>query len=86
MPEMDGYQLLEHLRRRQPRHIPVIVLSAVEDMDNCTVHQGTAGIFPSPPSASFWARVALEEKHLYDQQVLYLQQLETFNETLEQRV
>ena len=35
MPEMDGFQVLEHLRQEPlPRHVPVIVISALTDMDS----------------------------------------------------
>jgi class 3 adenylate cyclase/DNA-binding response OmpR family regulator len=92
MPEMDGYQVLEHLQADDNlRHIPVIVLSAVEDMDSIVrcIKQGAADYLSKPfHPVLLQARVmaCLEKKHLYDQQVLYLQQLQTCNETLEQRV
>ena len=35
MPEMDGYQVLEHIRDNGTvRHIPVIVISSVDEMDS----------------------------------------------------
>src|SRR5882672_7954812 len=92
MPEMDGYQVLEHLQADDNlRHLPVIVLSAVDDMDSMVrcLEMGAADYLSKPFNpVLLQARVmaCLEKKHLYDQQVIYLQQLRTFNETLEQRV
>jgi CheY-like chemotaxis protein len=35
MPEMDGYQVLEHIRSDPKlRHTPVIMISALEDTEN----------------------------------------------------
>jgi len=35
MPQMNGYQVLEHLKADPTlRHIPVIVISAIDDMDS----------------------------------------------------
>jgi CheY-like chemotaxis protein len=37
MPEMDGYQVLEHLQADDTlRHIPVLVLTAADDIDSIT--------------------------------------------------
>jgi CheY-like chemotaxis protein len=38
MPEMDGYQVLEHIRSDPKlRHTPVIMISALEDTENSSV-------------------------------------------------
>jgi DNA-binding response OmpR family regulator len=35
MPEMNGYQVLEHLKADDSlRHIPVIMISALDDMES----------------------------------------------------
>jgi class 3 adenylate cyclase/DNA-binding response OmpR family regulator len=92
MPEMDGYQVLQHLQADDTlRHIPVIVLSALDDMDSIVrcIEMGAVDYLPKPFNpVLLHARVGacLEKKHLHDQQVTYLQQLQTFNEALEQRV
>ena len=92
MPEMDGYQVLEHLQADDNlRHIPVIVLAAMDDMDSIVrgLEMGAADYLPKPFHAVLLhTRViaCLEKKHLCDQQAIYLQQLQTLNETPAQRV
>ncbi|HEY5868143.1 MAG TPA: adenylate/guanylate cyclase domain-containing protein, partial [Candidatus Tectomicrobia bacterium] len=92
MPEMDGYHVLEHLQADDNlRHIPVIVLAAMDDMDSIVrgLEMGAADYLPKPfPPVLLHTRViaCLEQKHLCDQQALYLQQLQTLNETPAQRV
>jgi CheY-like chemotaxis protein len=51
MPEMDGYQVLEHLQADDNlRHIPVIVLAAVDDMDSIVrcLEMGAADYLSKP--------------------------------------
>ena len=92
MPEMNGHQVLEHLRADHTlRYIPVIVLSALDNMDGIVrcIEMGAEDYLPKPCNPILLrARVAacLEKKRLYDRQGTYLQQLKTFNETLERRV
>ena len=92
MPEMNGYQVLAHLQADDTlRHMPVLVLSAADDMDSIVrcIEMGAVDYLPKPFNpVLLHARVGacLEKKHLHDQQVTYLQQLQTFNVALEQRV
>jgi DNA-binding response OmpR family regulator len=71
--------------------MPVLVLSAADDMDSIVrcIEMGAVDYLPKPFNpVLLHARVGacLEKKHLHDQQVTYLQQLQTFNVALEQRV
>ena len=74
MPEMDGFQVLEHLRAdRQLRDLPVIVTSAVEGMDSVVrcIECGAEDYLPKPVNAVLLkARIgaSLEKKRLRDQQ------------------
>jgi len=92
MPEMDGYQVLARLQADDTlRHMPVLVLSAADDMDSIVrcIEMGAVDYLPKPFNpVLLHARVGacLEKKHLHDQQVTYLQQLQTFNAALAQRV
>jgi class 3 adenylate cyclase/DNA-binding response OmpR family regulator len=92
MPEMDGFQVLEQLKADAAlRHLPVIVISALDDIESVVrcIEMGAEDYLPKPfNSVLLRARVSacLEKKRLHDQEELQRQQLEAFNETLEQRV
>jgi class 3 adenylate cyclase/CheY-like chemotaxis protein len=92
MPEMDGYQVLAHLKADPAlHHLPVIVISALEDVDSVVrcIEMGAEDYLPKPFNpVLLQARVSacLEKKRLHDQEKAYLRQLKAFNETLEQRV
>jgi response regulator RpfG family c-di-GMP phosphodiesterase len=65
--------------------------AAVEDMGSIVqcIERGAGDYLPKPFNpVLLQARVGvcLEKKHLHDRQMTYLQQLQTFNEALEQRV
>jgi adenylate cyclase len=74
MPEMDGFQVLEHLARDlRLRDLPVIVTSAVEGMDNVVrcIESGAEDYLPKPVNPVLLkARIgaSLEKKRLRDQQ------------------
>ncbi len=74
MPEMDGFQVLEHLAKDlRLRDLPVIVTSAVEGMDNVVrcIECGAEDYLPKPVNPVLLkARVgsSLEKKRLRDQQ------------------
>lgn len=82
MPEMDGYEVLERLRSSQRwSHIPVIVLSALEEVEGAVrcIQLGAEDYLPKPFNLVLLkARVhaALEKKHLRDQDALRLLQIE----------
>jgi class 3 adenylate cyclase len=83
MPEMDGYQVLEHLKTDTAlRNIPVIMISAVDAIDSVArcISLGAEDYLPKPFNAVLLrARVAacLEKKKLRDQEAVYMQQIES---------
>src|SRR5512138_1399694 len=74
MPEMDGYQVLSQIMSDiQLRSIPVIVTSAVEELDSVAkcIEMGAEDYLTKPLNAILLrARInsSLEKKHLRDQQ------------------
>jgi len=82
MPEMDGYQVLEKLKCDDAlRDIPVIVISAIDEMDSIIkcIEMGAEDYLPKPFNAVLLkARIgaALEKKRLRDQEQLYAKSLE----------
>jgi class 3 adenylate cyclase/CheY-like chemotaxis protein len=92
MPEMDGYQVLEHLKSDHAlRDIPVIVLSALDELDSVVrcIGLGAEDYLPKPFNPILLrARIGacLEKKRLRDQEVQLRNKLEDWNKTLEQRV
>jgi adenylate cyclase len=92
MPEMNGYQVLEHLKSDpQLRDIPVIVLSAVDEIGSVVrcIELGAEDYLPKPfDPVLLRARIGacLEKKRLRDQEIRLRSQLQEWNRTLEQRV
>ena len=81
MPEMDGYQVLEYLKADPGlRDIPVIMISAVEELESVVkcIELGAQDYLPKPfDQVLLRARLTacLERKWLRDQEVDYLQQV-----------
>jgi two-component system, cell cycle response regulator len=81
MPEMDGYQVLEHLKANpRLRDIPVIMISAVEELESVVkcIELGAQDYLPKPFNPVLLrARLiaCLERKWWRDQEVDYLQQV-----------
>jgi CheY-like chemotaxis protein len=81
MPELNGYQVLEQLKAdAQLRDIPVIMISALEEIDSVIrcVELGAEDYLPKPfDPLLLRARIgaSLEKKRLRDQEVEYLQQV-----------
>lgn len=73
MPELDGYQVLEHLKADAGlRHLPVIMISAIEDVASVVrcIELGAEDYLPKPFDATLLrARVgaSLEKKALRDE-------------------
>jgi len=92
MPEMDGYQVLEHLKSEPAlRHIPVIVLSALDEIQSVVrcIELGAEDYLPKPfDPVLLRARIGacLEKKHLRDQEIRLRHELEEWNKRLEERV
>ncbi|HLE27356.1 MAG TPA: SpoIIE family protein phosphatase [Anaerolineales bacterium] len=82
MPELDGYQTLAQIKHdRALRHIPVIMISSVDEMDSVIrcIEMGAEDYLPKPFNAVLLrARigVSLEKKRLRDKEQLYLKGLE----------
>jgi adenylate cyclase len=92
MPEMNGYQVLEHVKSDSSlRDIPVIVLSALDEIGSVVrcIELGAEDYLPKPfDPVLLRARIGacLEKKHLRDQEILLRNELEEWNKTLEERV
>lgn len=82
MPEMNGYELLEHMRADDTlRHVPVILISALDDTDSIIkgIELGADDYLPKPFNPHILrARVgaSLAKKRLHDREQLYARSLE----------
>ncbi len=82
MPRMDGYEVLKALKADMAlRDIPVIMISAVDEMDSTVrcIKAGAEDHLPKPFNASLLkARIgaSLEKKRLRDREASYLRQIE----------
>ena len=92
MPNMNGYEVLEQMKADDKlRHIPVIMISAVDEMDSVVrcIELGAEDYLPKPFNPTLLrARVGacLERKRLHDQVAAQAADLAAWNRTLEQRV
>lgn len=83
MPEMNGYEVLEHLQANPPPHsLPVIVLSASDDSDKIVrcIEIGAEDYLPKPFDPSLLqARIesSLEKGRLRDREAEYLRTIES---------
>ncbi len=82
MPGMNGLQVLEQLKADpQLQHIPVVMISALDEMDSVvrSIEIGAEDYLPKPfEPAILRARVGacLEKKRLRDREIQHLQQIE----------
>ena len=82
MPEINGYEVLERLKSNEAfRHIPVLMISAVDDMDSVVrcIELGADDYLPKPFNPTLLkARVqaSLSRKRLHDREQLYARSLE----------
>lgn len=89
MPELNGYEVLEQLKSDPNlRHIPVIMISALDDMDSVVrcIELGAEDYLFKPFNPTLLrARIAasLEKKRWRDQEQAYLQQLKEEQEKSE---
>jgi signal transduction histidine kinase len=89
MPEMDGYQVLGALKQQERlRDMPVIVISALEEMESVItcIEIGAEDYLPKPfDPVLLKARISacLEKKRLRDQEVEHHRMLAETNEKLE---
>jgi sigma-B regulation protein RsbU (phosphoserine phosphatase) len=81
MPEMDGFEVLTRLKAdRALREIPVIIISALDDMGSIVkgIEMGAEDYLPKPSDPVLLrARIGacLEKKRLRDREVLYLRRI-----------
>jgi CheY-like chemotaxis protein len=81
MPELDGYEVLERIRAGDAlRHLPVIMISAVEETDSIVrcIELGADDYLPKPFSPVLLrARInaGIARKRLYDLEREYLEQV-----------
>jgi len=89
MPKMNGYQVLERMKHCSAlRDIPVIVISALDEMESVVrcIEMGAEDYLPKPfDPVLLRARieVSLEKKWLRDQEQAYLEQLQIEQEKSE---
>jgi serine phosphatase RsbU (regulator of sigma subunit) len=82
MPQMNGYQVLSTMKQdTQLRHIPVIMVTAVDEIESAIrcIEMGAEDYLPKPFNPVLLrARIgaSLEKKHLRDKEQLYLKSLE----------
>lgn len=92
MPEMDGFDVLNQIQDDfLLRHIPIIVISAIDDMASIIrcIDMGADDYLTKPfERALLKARLnsCLEKKYLRDLEVHYRQQIEAQNQALEKRI
>jgi len=86
MPEMNGYQVLEHMKADNTLpYIPVIMISAVDEIDSIVrcIELGAEDYLPKPFNRVLLkARIgaSLEKKRLRDHQEAYTRQLDIENQ------
>jgi adenylate cyclase len=91
MPEMNGYEVLQRLKSHKSwRDIPVIMISAFEEMDSVVrcIEMGAEDYLPKPfDPVLLRARISacLEKKRLRDQEIEHQQKLKELNKALEVR-
>ncbi|MDH5217981.1 MAG: response regulator [Gammaproteobacteria bacterium] len=92
MPEMDGYQVLEHMKQDDElKNIPVVVITAINDMDTTVkcIELGAEDYLPKPFNPTLLkARInaCLSKKWLRDREVQYRSFIEDTNRQLGERV
>ena len=92
MPEMNGYDVLKHMNADALlKHVPVIVISAKDEVDSITrcIEAGAEDYLPKPfNSALLKARIGscLEKKRLHDLEQAHAAYLENFNAKLNEQI
>lgn len=92
MPQMDGYEVLNHMRQEKLlHHIPVVVVSAVDDQDSVArcIEAGADDYLIKPfNQVLLRSRItaSLEKKRLRDQEEDVRRQIKAHNRQLEQQV
>lgn len=81
LPGMDGFEVLRRLKQEDLRHIPVIMISALDELDSVArcIEMGAEDYLLKPfEPVLLHARISasLEKKRLRDQEINFLRQLE----------
>jgi sigma-B regulation protein RsbU (phosphoserine phosphatase) len=82
MPELDGFRVLQQMKADpQTRHIPVIMISAVDELDRChSLHRSRRGGLPAEPFNPILLRArisaCLEKKSLREAEQQHLSTIE----------
>jgi serine phosphatase RsbU (regulator of sigma subunit) len=89
MPEIDGYQVLKWIRHSPWKHIPTIMISALEQMDSVVkcIEMGAEDYLTKPFNSTLLkARLGacLEQKRLRDLESIYMRQLAQANQKISQ--
>lgn len=91
MPELDGYETLAAMKTDAAvRHIPVIIVSGVEELDSVVrcIELGATDYLTKPINSRILAArfsASLAAKHLRDLELEYLEQQRTFTSTIERQ-
>lgn len=86
MPEMDGFELLAHLKRDPAtREVPVIVVSGADDVDSVVrcIEEGAEDHITKPFELQLLqarVRASLEKKRLRDRELAYLERVAAITE------
>ena len=89
MPVMDGFEVLQRLKSDPRfRHIPVIVISAIDEMDSVTrcIEMGAADHLPKPfDPLMLRARInaSMASKRMHDMEVAYMEQIRAEQQKVE---
>jgi CheY-like chemotaxis protein len=81
MPDVDGYAVLDRIKAQEAlRHVPVIMISAVDEMDSVVrcIQAGATDYLPKPFNAALLnARInaSLAEKRVRDLELEYLEEV-----------
>ncbi len=92
MPQMDGHEVLSHMRRENLlHHIPVVVVSAVDDQSSIArcIEAGADDYLIKPfNQVLLRSRItaSLEKKRLRDQEEEIRRQIKAYNRQLEQQI
>lgn len=92
MPELDGYQVLEQLKKDPKlRHIPVVMITALDDMESAVrcIELGADDYLPKPIDPVVLAariNAGLTKKRLHDLELSHLEEVDRLNRRLEARV
>ena len=89
MPEIDGYQVLKWIRHSPWKHIPTIMISALEQTDSVVkcIEMGAEDYLTKPFNSTLLkARLGacLEQKRLRDLESVYMRQLAQANQKISQ--